>query len=329
MAIPRNLILFCGLQAAFFVSAPAGAADYSALQKASDWPAMESAALSALQANPADADAAWYLTQSALRLNDEDKQEAAVDAANTCIEAAPKAASCHHALGRLYGVRAQSAGLFSAMRLAPKIKTHFEAAVKLAPLNFTARDDLNSFYLAAPSIAGGGADKAEKNVAEYAALDVAGGKLLDVRLLNAAKKTSEAEAIVLTEVRYADPDQSAAHTSALIGMSAWYLTEKRPADGLRIAAFALSAYPEHATVQLVYGRAKLENGDVEGAIVALEKSLQINPKSGAQYRLGLAYEQNGRKEDAVQKYREFLLNNKPDSSPQAKDAAARLKLIGL
>jgi tetratricopeptide (TPR) repeat protein len=63
-------------------------------------------------------------------------------------------------LGRIYGEKADHAGFFSAAGLAKKVRSSFERAVELDPRNWEARTDLAEFYLEAPSIVGGGKDKA-------------------------------------------------------------------------------------------------------------------------------------------------------------------------
>lgn len=311
----------------FALIAQAHAADYAALEKSRDWEGMLAQASNSLKANPADQDAVWHLTQAAMMLRGKKNEELAIDAANACLKQDPKAARCHSSLGRVYGVRAQSAGLLTQMRLAPKIKTHFEQAVLYAPALFSARRDLNQFYLAAPSIAGGGVDKAEKNVAEYAKFDPIGGQLMKADLLNAAKKPAEAEAILMAATGYESEELRDAHAAGLIGTGLRHLNEKRGAEAQRVLDFGVALYPDNATLQLVAGRVMLEAGNTDGAIVALEKSLAINDRAGAQYRLGMAYEKKGRNDEARQKYQEFLKLQGRTDSPQAKDAALRLKSL--
>jgi tetratricopeptide (TPR) repeat protein len=65
-------------------------------------------------------------------------------------------------LGRNYGEKADRAGFLSAAGLAKKVRTSFERAVELAPNDWEARTVLGEFYLEAPSIVGGGKDKARE-----------------------------------------------------------------------------------------------------------------------------------------------------------------------
>ena len=51
-------------------------------------------------------------------------------------------------------------GMMSKMSMAPKLRNAFETAVKLDPSLTEARSALIEYYLQAPSMVGGGADKA-------------------------------------------------------------------------------------------------------------------------------------------------------------------------
>jgi tetratricopeptide (TPR) repeat protein len=64
-------------------------------------------------------------------------------------------------LGRAYGLKASHASLFNALSLAKKVCSSFERAVELDGANIHAMSDLGEFYVGAPSIVGGGLDKAQ------------------------------------------------------------------------------------------------------------------------------------------------------------------------
>ena len=96
--------------------------------------------------------------------------------------AAPSASECTAALrtlgndsaaqdwaGRAYGLQAENAGPIAGLRLALKVRNAFEAAVHLNPLNEDAVNDLSEYYVDAPSIVGGGFDKAALLADRFAA----------------------------------------------------------------------------------------------------------------------------------------------------------------
>ena len=64
--------------------------------------------------------------------------------------------------GRAYGLQADKAGPVNGLRLAFKVRQAFETAVKLDPGNGEAVNDLSEYYIDAPTIVGGGFDKAAK-----------------------------------------------------------------------------------------------------------------------------------------------------------------------
>ena len=64
-------------------------------------------------------------------------------------------------LGRAYGFKASHASPFTALGLAIKVRIAFERAVQLDPENIHAMNDLGEFYVEAPSLIGGGPDKAQ------------------------------------------------------------------------------------------------------------------------------------------------------------------------
>ena len=63
-------------------------------------------------------------------------------------------------MGRVYGRKADNAGPFEGLKLAGKVRSAFETAVQLDPNNGPATNDLSEYYIGAPSIVGGGLDKA-------------------------------------------------------------------------------------------------------------------------------------------------------------------------
>lgn len=85
------------------------------------------------------------------------------EAANACekaVQRLPRSSVAQDWIGRAYGRQAEHAGPISGLSLALKVKAAFEAAVAIDPANGDAVDDLSEFYVGAPSIIGGGADKA-------------------------------------------------------------------------------------------------------------------------------------------------------------------------
>ena len=89
-----------------------------------------------------------------------DEWDRGIPACERAIKLDPQKSVYHLWLGRIYGEKASRAAFFSAAGLAKKVRNSFERAVELDPRSWEARTDLAEFYLEAPSIVGGGQDKA-------------------------------------------------------------------------------------------------------------------------------------------------------------------------
>lgn len=103
------------------------------------------------------------------------------DAIRECETAArlkPNSSNAQLELARAYGAKASHAGAFTGMRLVGKIRGAFERAVQLDPKNADALSDLGQFYVDAPSIVGGGTDKARAIASKLATVNPARGHRL-------------------------------------------------------------------------------------------------------------------------------------------------------
>ncbi len=85
----------------------------------------------------------------------------AVQECEAAVANAPEDSNSYLWLGRAYGYKASHVNPFAALGLAKKVHSSFEQAVALDPSNIAAMDDLGEYYVQAPSIVGGGLDKAE------------------------------------------------------------------------------------------------------------------------------------------------------------------------
>jgi tetratricopeptide (TPR) repeat protein len=103
------------------------------------------------------------------------QHDAAIVSAEKAVALDPRSSVYHEWLGKVYGEKASHASMFSAISLAKKARKEFEKAVELDEKNFSAYQALIEFDCSAPSIAGGGEDKARPEIAKLAALDPAEG----------------------------------------------------------------------------------------------------------------------------------------------------------
>lgn len=89
-----------------------------------------------------------------------DQWDAAVRACEQSVRLDPQNSNYHMWLGRALGQKAGHVSFFSAYSLGKRVRGEFEEAVRLNPRNPEALSDLGEFYKDAPSIVGGGMDKA-------------------------------------------------------------------------------------------------------------------------------------------------------------------------
>jgi tetratricopeptide (TPR) repeat protein len=126
----------------------------------------------AAEQNPRDAEIDLLLAKT---YYESQQRDAAITSAEKAVALDPKNSVYHEWLGRVYGEKADHAGMFSALSLAKKARKEFERAVQLDEKNFSAYQALIEFDCSAPSIAGGGEDKAAAEIARLAAMDAAEG----------------------------------------------------------------------------------------------------------------------------------------------------------
>jgi len=103
------------------------------------------------------------------------ERDRAVSSAEAAVTIDPKNSVFHEWLGRAYGEKASHASWFTALGLAKKSRREFETAAQLDERNFSAMQALIEFDCSAPSIAGGGEDKAKQEIARLFSQDAAEG----------------------------------------------------------------------------------------------------------------------------------------------------------
>src|ERR1700744_1596142 len=95
----------------------------------------------------------------------------AVDACRKAVDLDPNSSNNHLWYGRALGEKANRVSFLKAYGIAKRVKAEFETAVALDPHNAEALSDLGEYYTEAPSIVGGGKDKATDVAAKLDAVD--------------------------------------------------------------------------------------------------------------------------------------------------------------
>jgi tetratricopeptide (TPR) repeat protein len=111
-----------------------------------------------ISAQPTDAEAHQLLCRVYYA---QDMADPAIRECELAVSNAPGNSENHMWLARAYGFKASHANPFAALSLAGRVHSEFERSVELDPENVQAMSDLGEYYVAAPSLVGGGLDKAQ------------------------------------------------------------------------------------------------------------------------------------------------------------------------
>lgn len=122
--------------------------------------------------DPGNAEIFLLLTKSYLETKQYDE---AVGSGEKAVSINPKSSVYHQWLGSAYGQKADHASALTAYPLARKTRKEFETAVQLDDRNFDAAQALIEYDCTAPSIVGGGVDKAQASIQKLMSLDPAEG----------------------------------------------------------------------------------------------------------------------------------------------------------
>ena len=117
----------------------------------------------------------------------------AVRECEQAVKLDPQNARNHMWLGRSLGEKANKASFLTAFSLAKHVASEFEQAAQLDPQDPEALTDLGMFYVEAPSVVGGGVDKAQSVVLELDRVDPARAYELRAKIDGQRKDYSAAE----------------------------------------------------------------------------------------------------------------------------------------
>lgn len=227
-----------------------------------------------IAAEPGNAGAAYRLGGLALM---RDAAEEAVQWLEKATALAPGASKYFRALGDAYGLSAQKAGLISKLGFARKCAAAYERAVELDPEDIEARHELFTFYRQAPSIAGGGMDKARAQALEIRKRDDVRGALALVEL-SVAEHRFDAAFAELDEIRRRHPESSAAcyHYGRAAAMSGQRLEPGAAALRQYLAAMPDEDQPPLWAAHWRLGQILEKLGNAADALAEYEAALKLN-----------------------------------------------------
>jgi tetratricopeptide (TPR) repeat protein len=320
-------VVFGVLLAGLLCSPPALRADASAaiqsaqhLINAGNYTGAVSALQAAAPANPSSAELFYWLGRSYYELRDWDN---AVAQGEKSVSLDPKNSLYHQWLGRSYGGKADRDRSFST---AKKVKSEFKEAISLNPANIAARRDLEEYCLDAPWIAGGSKDEALEQVNAIAAIDPIAGHLARALYDREGLKAPEDAENELRQVLAAKPKSA----DPYFEVADFYRELNKPADmGTAIDA-AAQVSPNDPRLAYFRGvTAVLANSNLPSAERDLKSYLASTPDrsdwpahAAAREWLGRLYEEQGKRADAAEQYREAL-----QLEPKRKEARVRLEKL--
>jgi tetratricopeptide (TPR) repeat protein len=247
-----------------------------ALFEANRFPEAQAAFEKLLSADSANADVHYYLGELAFRRGDID---AAVRELERASALAPDSARIHGELGAAYGRSAEKAGIFTKYGFARKCVAEFERAAALEPGNVGFHESLFEYYSRAPSIVGGGSEKAAHEAAIIMKLDPKRGCRAYATLYLAHGEYDRALA-ELDEVLKVSPGDyvSLYEVGHIVAVSGRHIDRGMASLRLCLKLAAPEGAPSHSAVQWRIGNILEKKGDLAGARVSYGAALQLDPK---------------------------------------------------
>ena len=225
---------------------------------------------------PDNANIQFYLGRLALQRGDQEKAVAYLEKA---VALAPQDSRMQLRLGDAYGLMAQKAGLFSKMSWAGKCRSAYEKAVELDPASVDARWSLMEFCRQAPSMVGGGTDKALVQANEIKKLDPSRSRIALASVYVADKKYDLAFGEFDQALQANPADYSALfQTGRLAAISGQQLDRGLGLLRQCLAQTPPEGQPGHAAVHWRIGNILEKKSDPAGARAAYEAALKIDSK---------------------------------------------------
>ncbi len=302
-------------------------APYANLLRARKFVDLERLANESLGQNASDVAALLAKSNAILGANQHNRLDEAASLAERCIAAAPQYSNCHEALGNALGVKAMVGGMLSAMGFVGQIRDSFKTAVDLNAANHSARFSLMQFYMAAPSIVGGGVGKARQLVADTQKTQPDAAQLLQAAIDVGDKQWAKAEAVALAANTSASGDLADQQRNLLLTVGSGYVNDKKFGDGQRVFLAMQKRFPDSEWPSYGLGRVAQEQGKLAEAIVLFDQALAVRSSAVAWFRKGQAFEAMGDKAKAVLAFETAVAHKPALGKSQLADAKERIKQL--
>lgn len=274
-------------------------------------------------ARPDDVQAVLALAVSSLSGNDAAARQDALQRAQACVEALPKAAPCHYALGLVLGVQAMSEGMLKAARSAGQVRSALTTAHELEPAWYPARGALIEFHLQAPGFMGGSSAKAAELARGAPTPEQA--RALEARIAMSERKFEPALQTLMAlpaslPPALADDVRQWVVQCALGLVNGGQAAQAQPALERLQREHAEDAGPAYALA-----RVRGELGAHEEALKLYEQAARLRGADNwpLSYRTGIAQQQLGRNDAAKASFQRFLAVGKGQKA-SLEDARKRL-----
>jgi tetratricopeptide (TPR) repeat protein len=319
------------------------------LIKQAHWKRAKAAVEAGLAAKPNDATLLYQMSRVKMAYGDLPGAQAFAEKA---VAAAPTA-DHHLQLTQVMGAQAEKASLFKQLSMAGNLKRELAAALAADPKHVQAHYMQMIIFKEAPGIAGGSMSKAHAEAETIARLDPAWGYIAQVDLAAKEKRTAD-----IPELYHKAHDANPAQYETafqwcnnLAGQKKWPEAEKcarelLAVDSGRTTAYSLLAYiyvnqlrwddvdkiladaekaiPDSFTPYFTAGTASTTITAYDRSERYLRKYMTQEPEpnapklSRAHWRLGLAFEKAGRKNDAINEI-QAATQLEPGFEPAQKD----------
>ena len=252
----------------------------------------------------------------------------AITSLERAVELSNADSQYHDWLGKAYGLRAEETESFmfwSALSYARKAHHEFELSVQLDPHNLVAQRDLIQYLTNAPSFAGGGEDKALKQIDALAQVDPIEAQLAKAQYWVYKKNFEEADK-VYQAILSAGPHR----IGVFLEVADYYRDREYGAKMQGAVEGAMKLEPSDRRLSYYRGVSDVLNSQrpaeaeqlLRTYLGTMPENSEAPSHASAEEWLGRLFEQEGRSEEAAQEYKASL-----DLDPHNKSVREALRRV--
>lgn len=324
---PATSLLLAALLLPLVLCQPLQAHEYSGLLKQRKFQEVEKAATAKLASTPNHEDALLAKVEAIMGQAQSERMGEAIKLAEQCVASHPQSSNCYEMLGNATSWKVLSGSVFSMAGSAGKIREAFAKAVELNPKNLSARLALFTYYMQAPSIVGGGKDKAAVFAQETGKVNKDAGNLLQARVDLKDDKLDKAEAAILAVNPGNDEDMQELQAGAWVALGVELREKKNYVESERVLREMTRRIPSNMGGHAFLGRTLALAGKHAEAIATYEKALALEDNPGLHYRIAQSHLALGNKPRAVAGFEKALANKTQLNKKQREDAEQQLKSL--